>query len=121
MVLRHRAARDCATRRCSHLRGACRMDRKHRLAREHPAYGGHRSSRRAADAPNSADHEANPTDACAATGDPVMAAPKRRLTPAERDRGLRLRGRLTTGFGVLGTTAVALLAVVAAHTHAGSS
>lgn len=50
-----------------------------------------------------------------------MAAPKRRITVAERDRALRLRGKLTTAFGVLGTASVAALALVAAHTHAGSS
>ena len=50
-----------------------------------------------------------------------MPAPKRRITAAERDRALRLRGKLTTSFGVAGTAAVAALAILAAHTHAGTA
>jgi hypothetical protein len=50
-----------------------------------------------------------------------MPAPKRRITAAERDRALRLRKKLTASFGVMGTTAVAVLGIVAYHTNAGTS
>jgi hypothetical protein len=50
-----------------------------------------------------------------------MAAPKRRITAAERDRALRLRKKLTASIGVMGTTAVAVLGIVAYHTNAGTS
>ena len=50
-----------------------------------------------------------------------MPAPKRRITAAERDRALRLRKKLTASFGVMGTTAVAVLGIVAYLTNAGTS
>src|SRR5579863_605415 len=121
MVLRYGAARGCATRRASHIRGAGRMDRGHRFAGEYPAYRGDRSPWCAPHAASCAERECATANARTAAGGAVMAAPKRRLTPAERDRALRLRGRLTKGFGVFGTTAVAALALLAAHTHAGST
>ena len=52
-----------------------------------------------------------------APGGPVMPAPKRRITAAERDRALRLRSKLTASFGVMGTSAVAALGVAAYHTQ----
>ena len=50
-----------------------------------------------------------------------MPAPKRRITAAGRDRALRLRKKLTASVGVMGTTAVAVLGIVAYHTNAGTS
>ena len=50
-----------------------------------------------------------------------MPAPKRRITAAERDRALRLRKKLTASVGVMGTTAVAVLGIVAYHTNPGTS
>ena len=44
-----------------------------------------------------------------------------RVSDTERDRALRLRGRLTRSFGMVATAAVAALAVLAAHTHAGTA
>jgi hypothetical protein len=50
-----------------------------------------------------------------------MPAPKRRITAAGRDRALRLRKKLTASVGVMGTTAVAVLGIVAYHTNPGTS
>src|ERR1700733_4833700 len=122
MVLRHGIAGARAAWRFAHSRSTRRVVRGPGFSREHSAHRGHRSARCGAHGPTRSarwHHVARTEDPTA--GGAVMPAPRRRITAAERDRALRLRGKLTASFGVMGTAAVAALAVAAYHTDAGTS
>ncbi len=82
-----------------------RVGRGPGFAREHSANRAHRPARRASHAPPGSVRSQRVASPCGpAAGGPVMPAPKRRITPAERDRALRLRRKLTASFGVIGTS-----------------
>ncbi len=92
------------------------------LAGQYPCDRAHRCARRGQDAARTI--AAGTLDASArgaAAEVVVMAAPKRRITIAERDRALRLRRRLTRSLAATSTAAVAALAGLAALTHPGTS